>query len=162
MAIHEQKEEKYGAMGENGETIKIGTVVQHPVARPPCLLFYSLPNEDTRRASRDDAMVNKKKRGGGKGETMFHLAHSETAEGSFWHNAGFREKCTQGCRQFDCHRKLAKWGVFSFEGMTIAREKTKKKKKKLHSALKPSCTTLKVSCNAIVYQYVQITNSTPI
>lgn len=77
----------------------------------------------------------KKKRGGGKGETMFHLAHSETAEGSFWHNAGFREKCTQGCRQFDCHRKLAKWGVFSFEGMTIAREKTKKKKKK-----KKSCT----------------------
>lgn len=69
MAIHEQKEEKYGAMGENGETIKIGTVVQHPVARPPCLLFYSLPNEDTRRASRDDAMVNKKKKkkGGGEG-----------------------------------------------------------------------------------------------
>lgn len=109
MAIHGQKEEKYGAMGENGETIKIGTVVQHPVARPPCLLFYSVPNEDTRRASRDDAMVNKKKKnGGGGGETKFHLAHSETAEGSFRQNAGFREKCTQGCRQFGCQRKLAK------------------------------------------------------
>lgn len=76
MAIHGQKEEKYGAMGENGETIKIGTVVQHPVARPPCLLFYSVPNEDTRRASRDDAMVNKKKkRGGGEGKqsSIWHI-----------------------------------------------------------------------------------------
>lgn len=75
MAIHEQKEEKYGAMGENGETIKIGTVVQHPVARPPCLLFYSLPNEDTRRASRDDAMVKKKKKGGGRGKqcSIWHI-----------------------------------------------------------------------------------------
>lgn len=67
-------------MGENGETIKIGTVVQHPFARPPHFFFYSVPNEDTRRASRDDAMVNKKE---GEGETKFHLAHSETAEGSF-------------------------------------------------------------------------------
>lgn len=39
-----------------------------------------MPNEDTRRASRDDAMVNKKE---AEGETKFHLAHSETAEGSF-------------------------------------------------------------------------------
>lgn len=66
MAMHGQKEEKYGAMGENGETIKIGTVVQHPVARPPCLHLYSVPNEDTRRASRDDAMVNKKRGRGNK------------------------------------------------------------------------------------------------
>lgn len=54
-------------MGENGETIEIGTVVQHPFARPPLFffLFNSAPNKDTRRTSRDDAMCQQKKKGGG-------------------------------------------------------------------------------------------------
>lgn len=69
----------------------------------------------------------KKKEGRGEGETKFHLAHLETAEGSFRQNAGLREKCTQGCRQFDCQRKLAKWGVFQFWGNDYSEKKKKKK-----------------------------------
>lgn len=164
MAIHGQKEEKYGAMGENGETIKIGTVVQHPVARPPCLLFYSVPNEDTRRASRDDAMVNKKKKkmGGGRG--------NKVPFGTFGNSRGFfstecwvQRKVHTGLQAVWLPKEVSKMRCVQFWGNDYSERKNEKEEnKKLHSALKPSCTTLKVSCNAIVYQNVQITNSTPI
>lgn len=78
--------EKYSATGENGETIKIGTVVQHPFARPPHIFFFSfffftacpmrIPV-----GLRETMPWSTKRRG--RGETKFHLAHSETAEGSF-------------------------------------------------------------------------------
>lgn len=100
-------EKNTGAMGENGETIKIGTVVQHPFARPPHFFFYSVPNEDTRRASRDDAMVNKKEGEGGNKVPFGTFGNSRR----FFFNRmlGSEKKVhTRDCRQFDCRGKLAK------------------------------------------------------
>lgn len=85
----------WGHVGENRKTIKIGTVVSNIPSRDHHV--YSKPNEDTRRASRDDAMVNKKG-----GETKFHLAHSETAEVVFTRMLG-SEKSSK--TEFQLHRK---------------------------------------------------------
>lgn len=60
-------------MGENGETIEIGTVVQHPFARPPLFFFFLTARPIRIPVGLQEMMpcVNKKKGGGGVNKVRF-------------------------------------------------------------------------------------------
>lgn len=86
-----KRREKYGAMGENGETIKIGTVVQHPFARPPHFFFTVCPMRIP--VGLQEMMPwSTKKRGRGKQSSIWHIRKQQKV--LFQQNAGFREKGT--------------------------------------------------------------------
>lgn len=86
-------EKNTAAMGENGETIKIGTVVQHPFARPPHFFFFFTVCPMRIPVGLQEMMPwSTKKRRRGKQSSIWHIRKQQKV--LFQQNAGFREKGT--------------------------------------------------------------------